>query len=60
MTSEEATSKPEPDSADDVISGQKHPYNPPRLTVYGDARELTQAVGRKGKKDGSGSRKTGF
>ncbi len=35
-------------------------YSPPSLTVYGGVQRLTDAVGRKGRKDMSGSRKTGF
>ena len=30
----------------------KKPYSKPTLTVYGTVRELTQNVGRHGKKDG--------
>jgi hypothetical protein len=30
----------------------KKPYSKPTLTVYGTVRELTQAVGRNGRRDG--------
>ncbi|MDH3734017.1 MAG: lasso peptide [Gemmatimonadota bacterium] len=33
-------------------SENKKPYRTPRLTVYGDIREITQAVGKRGQKDG--------
>jgi hypothetical protein len=35
-------------------------YVEPRLVIYGSLRAITAAVGSKGMKDGSGSRKTGF
>lgn len=37
-----------------------HTYAPPRLAVFGDLERLTTRVGSKGKKDGGGSRRTGF
>lgn len=33
-------------------SKAKKPYSAPKLTVYGDIREVTQAVGKRGQKDG--------
>ena len=30
----------------------KKPYEPPRLVVYGDIREIAKAVGMTGKADG--------
>lgn len=30
----------------------KKPYSSPKLTVHGDVKDLTQAVGNKGAKDG--------
>lgn len=35
-------------------------YIAPQLVIYGSLRAITAAVGSKGMKDGSGSRKTGF
>jgi hypothetical protein len=32
----------------------KKPYSPPRLTVYGTIRDLTQMVGNKSKDGGTG------
>lgn len=32
--------------------GQKKPYEPPRLDVYGDIRKVTQTVGSAGMADG--------
>lgn len=32
----------------------KHPYRQPQLLVYGNIRELTQAVGMNGAMDGGG------
>jgi hypothetical protein len=31
----------------------KKPYKSPRLEIYGDLREITQAVGKTGKTDGN-------
>ncbi len=36
----------------------RKPYQTPMLTVYGDAKSLTQAVGSAGKPDGVGRGKT--
>jgi len=35
-------------------------YVPPRLTIFGNLERLTTKVGSQGKKDGQGSRRTGF
>jgi hypothetical protein len=40
--------------------GEPRAYEAPRLVVYGDVRQLTTKVGYRGKKDGGGSRRTGF
>jgi hypothetical protein len=40
----------------------KKPYEPPKLLVYGDLREMTKAHGRTGKPDGGSNplkRRTG-
>ncbi len=34
----------------------KKPYSKPLLTVYGTVRELTQAVGNRGQRDGGQAR----
>jgi len=34
------------------ISAKKKPYQPPKLLVYGDLTQMTQAVGSKGHLDG--------
>jgi hypothetical protein len=61
MTHEESHDAPQLDATDDAGENQpRRAYTPPRLIVYGDARDLTQKVGSKGKLDGSGIRKTGF
>jgi hypothetical protein len=33
----------------------KKPYSRPRLEVYGNLREITQAIGKTGKADGGGT-----
>jgi hypothetical protein len=60
MTHDGASDSAEVADTNDSGSAPRRPYHPPRLTVYGDARELTKTVGSKNTKDGSGSRKTGF
>ncbi len=40
-----------------VTRETKKPYSKPALTAYGTVRELTQAVGNKGNRDG-GARNT--
>lgn len=47
-------------SGDSGADTPKRAYSPPRLTVYGNARELTRKVGSKKKLDGQGVRRTGF
>jgi hypothetical protein len=34
----------------------KKPYTKPKLTVYGTVKELTQAQGNRGQRDGGGPR----
>lgn len=47
--------------ASESADPQKKIYHPPQLSVYGDIRELTQAVGLSGKNDGGGGKdKTGL
>ncbi|MDE3152125.1 MAG: hypothetical protein KGL93_07745 [Gemmatimonadota bacterium] len=43
-----------------ATAGGERAYVEPRLTVYGTLPVITAAVGTKGKKDGSGNRRTGF
>jgi hypothetical protein len=35
-------------AADKAMTNGKAPYSPPRLTSYGDIRDLTQTVGQAG------------
>lgn len=51
-----------PDASRDagVAAGGERAYVEPRLTIYGTLPIITAAVGTKGKKDGSGNRRTGF
>ncbi|HEX5081930.1 MAG TPA: lasso RiPP family leader peptide-containing protein [Blastocatellia bacterium] len=35
-------------AADKTMTNGKAPYSPPRLTSYGDIRDLTQTVGTSG------------
>jgi hypothetical protein len=60
MTHGESNDSAEVGDTNESGSAPRRPYQPPRLIVYGDAREITKAVGSKGTNDHSGGRKTGF
>jgi hypothetical protein len=49
-----------PPSGRAVAAAHNARYTAPELVVYGSLRTVTARVGSKGKKDGSGSRRTGF
>jgi len=43
-----------------AVESIKKPYSRPRLEVYGNLREITQAVGKTGKADGGSSNPNHF
>ncbi len=51
-----------PPGADANIATREapHAYAPPQLIVYGNLTAITAKVGSKGKRDGSGNRRTGY
>ena len=46
--------KSDNDQASPDTSQYKNPYEQPQLQVYGDLRNITQSMGKKGAKDGGG------
>ena len=51
MADDQTSNAPANTSGDAAASGRK-PFEPPRLTVYGDIATLTRTVGRTGIPDG--------
>lgn len=47
-------------STRDAAASRGTEYDAPQLTVYGRLADVTAKVGTKGKRDGSGNRRTGF
>jgi hypothetical protein len=44
--------KPDPPDGRDTAATPQKKYEPPRLEVYGNIHQITQALGRHGKMDG--------
>jgi len=60
-THSDATSESRsPRTIENAERDDRGPYTSPKLLIYGNLEQLTATVGTIGKKDGRGSRRTGY